>query len=333
VYCPYCNATHDATVTTSLEHVIPYALGGSDELTITTCEEKNNELGSEVDAPFIDFFPVRSKRFFLGLRSTGGKEPTLELGGKGLIGGKEVPVSYSITKDTKELKIAKPEIKKTPTTSGEHWQISGDPAQVREILKGKLRKQIEKGKTITLQDGSHIRLEEIDKLIAASDSVTLNPSVIKTIDFDYLITTRFFCKTALAMGHFHLGDAFSRSACGAELRRLTRVKSWEDVRLRGAAIWPETEPVKHSLKLISKADQHMIAILDGTPPVLLVSLFGEFGALIPLAEFPQARYPVPSGEGSVWRIELPSRRLTKLSLRELIAERAEERKFLPNNSE
>lgn len=111
-----------------------------------------------------------------------------------------------------------------------------------------------------------------------------------------------------------------------------RVKSWEDVRLRGAAIWPETEPVKHLLQLIAKEDQYVIAILDGTPPLLLVSLFGEFGALIPLGEFPEGRYPMPSGEGSVWRIELPSRRLTKLSMGELIAERVEERESLVNQA-
>lgn len=200
MYCPYCNAKHDATVTTSLEHVIPYALGGSDELTITTCEAENSDLGSEVDAPFIDFFPVRSKRFFLGLESTGSNEPTLELGGKGWVDGKEIPISYSITKDTKELKIAKPHVEKTQTSNGEQWQISGDPAKVREMLEGKLRKQIEKGKTVTLQDGSLLRLEDIDKLIAANKTVTLNPSVLRTIEFDYLMTIRFFCKIALAMG-------------------------------------------------------------------------------------------------------------------------------------
>ena len=200
IYCVYCDLSHEQATETSLEHVIPFALGGSDELTIVTCKQQNNELGSDVDAPFVDFFPVRGKRFFLGLESAGGNKPTLDLGGKGWIQGKEVPISYSITKYSKELKIARPSIKKTRIGDTEEWHISGDPAAVREILEGKLRKQLEKGKTITLKNGQLLKLEDIDDLIADSKAETLNPSVLKTIPFNYLMPIRFFCKLALAMG-------------------------------------------------------------------------------------------------------------------------------------
>ena len=77
MYCPYCGTTHDdETVIRSIEHVIPYGLGGSDDLTIITCDRSNNTLGSDVDAPFMDFFPVQCSRFFLGLKSVKGNEPT-----------------------------------------------------------------------------------------------------------------------------------------------------------------------------------------------------------------------------------------------------------------
>ena len=77
-----CGTTHDdETVVASIEHIVPYGIDGSDRLTITICRESNNDLGSEVDAPFMDFFPVRSKRFFLGLESTKGNPPTLDLNG------------------------------------------------------------------------------------------------------------------------------------------------------------------------------------------------------------------------------------------------------------
>src|ERR1700733_15409182 len=69
MYCPYCGITHDETIVASIEHVLPYALGGSNDLTITACKWSNNTLGSDVDAPFMDFFPVRSDRFFFGLKS------------------------------------------------------------------------------------------------------------------------------------------------------------------------------------------------------------------------------------------------------------------------
>jgi hypothetical protein len=325
MYCPYCGITHDdATVVTSVEHIIPYGLGGSDDLTIITCDRSNNTLGSDVDAPFMDFFPVRSKRFFLGLKSTKGNEPTLDLGGTGWIDGNEAPISYLISSDSKELKIAEPKIVKTRKSEGsEHWQVSGDPAKVREIIEGKLRKQMKLGKTMTLQDGSPLRLEDLDKLFAENETVKQNPSVLKTIPFDYLMPIRFFSKLALAMGYLHFGETFSRSSVGETLRRHMTVEKWEDVRLPGA-VWPETDSVKCILQVIAKEDHHVIAIMDGEPPALLVSLFGEYGAFLPFGDLAEGRYPITSGEGRVWRIQLPDRKLSRLTMSALIAERSEE---------
>jgi len=41
--------------------------------------------------------------------------------------------------------------------------------------------------------------------------------------------------------------------------------------------------------VIEKEDHHVIAILDGDPPVLLVSLFGEYGAFLPLGELAEGQ--------------------------------------------
>jgi HNH endonuclease len=284
MYCPYCGATHDdETVVASIEHIVPYGIGGSDRLTITTCAESNNDLGSGVDEPFMDFFPVRCKRFFLGLESTKGNPPTLDLGGTGWLDGQEIPISYFITDEGKQLKIGETKIVKTKNPDGsEHWLVSGDPAKVREIIEGKLRKQTKLGKTLTQQDGSVLRPEDLESLFAAGETVTQNPSVLKKIDFDYMIPIRFFSKLALAMGHLHFGETFSRSDFGEILRRHMRMVNFDDVRLPGAVIFPETDSVKHLLQLIAKEDHHVIAIMDGAPPVMIVSLFGEYGAVIPL---------------------------------------------------
>jgi hypothetical protein len=325
LYCPYCGIDHDDTIVKSIEHVVPYSLGGSDELTIITCDKSNNDLGSDVDAPFANFFPVQGKRFFLGLESTKGNSPTLDLGGTGWIDGKEVAISYVISGGRKELKIATPQIVKRPTFDGnEHWQIFGDPAKVREIIAGKLQKQTKLGKTTTLQDGRILRLEDLDKLFAENEKITKDPSVLKTIQPDYyLISIRFFSKLALAIGHLHLGETFSRSPMGDLLRRHMKVTTMEEVRLRGA-IWPETSSVKAMIQIIAKEDHHALAIMDGEPPALLVSLFGEFDAFIPLGELAQGRYPKASSEGTVWRIELPSRKVTMLTMGNVMVERSEE---------
>jgi hypothetical protein len=323
MYCPYCGVDHDdATTQRSIEHVVPYGLGGTDSLTIITCDKSNNDLGSEVDAPFMESFVVRAKRFFLGLESNKGNAPTLDLGGTGWIDGKEVPISYVISGKTKDLKIARPSVIKTPNNDGtERWQILGDPAQARQILEGILRKQMALGKTVTLEDGSPLRLEDIDKIFAERTKTTLNPSVLKTTQHDYLDFIHFFSKLALAMGHLHFGECFSRSATGDRLRHNMNAQTIEDVTL-GGKIWPEIEPIQGVLNMIAKPDYHTLVIMEGEVPALVVSLFGEIGAMIPLGEQPAVgRLPTFSDKGTVWRIALPSRVLSKLTLLEMIEDR------------
>jgi len=48
-FCDYCGTEHDEATQVSSEHVIPYAIGGSNDVTITVCEESNNNrLGGQV---------------------------------------------------------------------------------------------------------------------------------------------------------------------------------------------------------------------------------------------------------------------------------------------
>lgn len=323
MYCPYCGITHDETVVTSVEHVIPYGLGGSDDLTIPTCKQSNETLGSEVDAPFMNFCPVRCARFFLGLKSTNDNAPTMDLSGRGWIGGKEVAISNLISAGESNLKIAVPKIMKTPSDDGrEYWQVSGDPAKVREIIEGKLRKQVEIGKTVTREDGTALHVEDLDEFLANNVTVTQNIPVVKEICFDYLVSVRFYSKLALGIGHLHFGERFSRSNLGETLRRHMTVQRLEDVRLPGA-LWPRTEAVEPVLNAIAKEKHHVIAITDGEPPALLISLFGEYDAFIPLGELPEGQLPTTSIDGAVWRIELPSRKLERLTMDDLIAEHSE----------
>ena len=322
MYCPYCGIDHDdATTVRSVEHIVPYGLGGSDGLTILTCDRSNNDLGSTVDAPFMNSWLVQAKRFFMGLESNKGNAPTLDLGGVGWIDGKEVPISYVISGENKELKIARPSVIKTPNDDGsQHWEVSGDPAQARRILEGKLRKQMALGKTVTLEDGTPLRLEDLDQIFAERTKTTLNPSVLRTFQHDYLEFARFFSKLALAMGHLHFGEPFSRSQTGQRLRQNMKAQTMEEVTLPGR-IWPEIEPIQGALNMIAKEEHHTLVIMEGEVPTLLVSLFGEIGAMIPLGEAPVSRLPTFSDKGAVWRIALPSRVLRKLTVPEMIEER------------
>lgn len=130
---------------------------------------------------------------------------------------------------------------------------------------------------------------------------------------------------ALAMGHLHLGEVFSRSPHASKLREFLRLENAADFQLRGAAVWPQTASAKNVLQIVAKQDHHTLVILDGVPPVLLISLFGEFDAVIPLGDIPETASPVTTTDGHVWRIKLPCRKLTQFSMSDLIAELARDR--------
>lgn len=323
MYCVYCNDDHDNSSMTK-EHVIPYALGGTDFLTIRTCARQNNDLGRDVDAPFLNLFTIRSKRFLLGLESTSGNPPTLDLGGVTWIDGKETSISYLVRGDNKELKLSRPSIERTPDGEGEQWQISGDPAAVRRILEGKIRKQSSRGKAVTLSDGSILRIEDLDKLFEERVTATQNPSILKRIQIDLLVPIRFFSKLALATGYFHLGESFGKSAIGSLLRSHMRFENFADARLRGA-VWPMTDSISSALEIVGSENEHTLLVLEGDPPVFVASLFGDHGALIALGES-QSSPAARMDRGRAWRVELPSRKLTSSTFPELIAHRADRRK-------
>lgn len=129
MYCTYCGLDYDKDVKQTEEHIVPFALEGSNSFTIPVCHSCNRNLGSEVDAPFLDFFPIRSKRFFLGLESTSGNEPSIDLGGIGWIDGRQVRISYIVQGEAKRLKIAEPTIVRKPNADGtERWHVRDVPS-------------------------------------------------------------------------------------------------------------------------------------------------------------------------------------------------------------
>ena len=102
MYCPYDNQDHDSQVSTTNEHIIPYALGGSNRFTISVCASCNNKYGSEIDAPFLEIFPVSYKRFEHNIESISGNLPSLLFKGIATIGGIQVPLEYEITASERE---------------------------------------------------------------------------------------------------------------------------------------------------------------------------------------------------------------------------------------
>jgi hypothetical protein len=66
MFCAYCGKDHDESVKFSDEHIVPYAIGGSNQLVIRVCEDSNNRAGGSIDKPIIESFPVAAARLIWG---------------------------------------------------------------------------------------------------------------------------------------------------------------------------------------------------------------------------------------------------------------------------
>jgi hypothetical protein len=323
MYCVYCGKDHDESVVFSDEHVVPYAIGGSQAFTIRVCAASNNSLGGLVDKPFIESFIVRSNRFFLGLAGTDGTDPTLDLSGKAEINGRKTPVACTIGKDNKpELRIAKPTVVKTLTAEGEQWTVSGDPASVREIIEGKLKSQQDKGGQIKDPGGNNLNLNELEAFLAASNVQTVQPDITKTITVHFLDFSRFFAKLSLATGHYILGESFSRSVRADVLRSAMSAKDTNEAHIPNARIWPQTEEVEGILSLFRKQEAHLLGVLHGNPPIFGANFFG-IDAVIALDDFEKEHVQAAFGSGRILQIELPSRKFHDQTLAEYLLTRTD----------
>ena len=249
---------------------------------------------------------MRTKRFLLGLEGTDGTPPTLDLSGTKEMNGRQVAITYRINKEGKRLEISSPTVEKTAVSDGERWTVSGDPAKVLRILKGKLESLSAQGKLMKDADGKVLKSDDLDAL-ATSRVETLEPGILMTLSFDLQLFARFFAKLALATAHYVFGESFSRSVHAEVLRKAIRAKDASEVDIRGAQIWPNTQAVEPVLAIFRKENFHVLGILPMEPPVFFANLFADTCAVIPLGELRESTIsPVP-GSGRVFQIALPSR--------------------------
>jgi hypothetical protein len=323
MFCAYCGTEHDEATQMSSEHIIPYAMGGSNEFTITVCEESNNRLGGQVDRPIVEFFAVRSERFFLGLEGTDGTLPTFDLSGITWIHGREVKLRNIIGADGKEMRLKGREITRTPNGDSERWDLRGDPQAIRKALAAKIQDQATKGKWVKTDTGEIITLDNLDQILEEATETIQNPCVMRKIDFDYLWTWRFFAKLALAVGHYLFGEEFSRSRRAGELRKTMNSRNLDEAALAGAVIFPETHSLPPQFARLKSKGFHMISVGHGRPRFLLVSLFGWLDACISLDNIQGAEGCRGIGNMECFEIALPSRKLSRYSLPQYLRARAD----------
>jgi hypothetical protein len=281
--------------TASVEHIIPWAIGGANGLvTADVSKLANNDLGSSVDAPFADTLPIAIKRHQLQLKSQKGNVTPIVWSGEspeGIRGTMTIHADGKVDV-TFDLKVDRP----APGAPGP-ITVSGPRERIEPVLKGMLAGMKKRSQTIYSKDGK--LLTSLDNLFSASEQFLIDELNLKIEYFNQEAWTRGILKIVLAAGHKLLGYGWTFGQTANLIREfvLKPRKDWPSEPLRGYIAGEWDRDIRLALgKSAQVHDQliHTVAILPYDPSgeaVALISLFGGNGvpeALVRIGKLPQA---------------------------------------------
>ena len=305
-FCIYSGKDLDE-VERSDEHIVPYALGGSNQFVTRDASKKaNNDLGSFADAALIDNFFMTNERWSRGIKSQGGNIPDLTLSGTVEINGKELPVDFIVHADRTTTLAIRPEVESD--WANKRFRIECDPRDFPSIATNIERKAQRKGIDIRLADRD-----------VAPNTVTIEKPWIKSeLAFDMNAFTLGYIKMALATGHYVLGELWSRGDTAARIRAALKAGAnrtkvdWAQHRIRGG-VWPncggELTSVMHA-----GADRHVLLLLNTGPLAFYALLFGKYDGMVCLDDDLWERSPsLAPGDGAVFVLDVHSRQVQTYS--------------------
>ncbi len=281
--------------TASVEHIIPWAIGGSNGLVTRDASRKgNNDLGSEVDAPFANTLPLAFMRHRLQLKSNGGNVPPITWRGQTDFGDE---ATFTINADgSSELDLGL-KVERPPRGESGRMTIAGSHDRAVQTLEGMLKGMRKRGEIAYSETGQ--LLESVDDFLEVSEPRLVDNVQLKVEYFNKQDWGRGILKIVLALGHHMLGPEWSEGP-GAEPIRAIVMNSKDNwpVRIpRGyiAGMWsPSFRRVLGKTKAIHDALIHTVAILPGTEDgraIALVSLFGGNNvpeAVVDIGKLPQS---------------------------------------------
>lgn len=262
--------------TATVEHIIPWALGGSNGfVTCDVSKKANNDLGSQVDAQFANTLPIAMKRHQLQLKSQNGNIPPIIWRGTAPDGHAAVVTIHADKKF---------EVDFLPKVTRHHdvsepgpMSISGSRERVMPILEGVLKGMKKRGHSAYSEDG--LLLSSLDDFLKSSTSTLVDEVSLSIEYFNQEIWTRGILKIALAAGHKILGYDWT---AGAPPRGFIAGELSRGLRLA----------VGKTAKTAS-SHQHIVSVLPADhrgAGILVVSLFGGVvpEALIAIGSLPES---------------------------------------------
>jgi hypothetical protein len=280
-WCIYCRAELNNNVphndmTASLEHIVSLALGGTNAFSTNDASRKyNNDLGRDIDAPFMNLPLLAMKRHMLGLKGHSGTFPQIEWKIRSTKNGEPGTITID---DQGNIDVRFDRVVITDKKA-QHTErlVAGSPDRVREILDGMLNATKKKGEQIYTLSGEKIQsLPDFERHFVVEDTGVLHASV----GFDFVAWVRGIFKIVLGLGHIILGPNWTFSADGGDRVRsvlFVPPSDWPRSSMQGFTTGRLPTDIAKLLGIsdaIRAQNQHTLAILPWKTPRAVVSLFG-----------------------------------------------------------
>lgn len=272
--------------TESKEHIIPYALGGSNDFVTFDCSKKaNNDFGRDIDAPFMAIPLVGMKRHEFAIKGQGGSVPPIEFKAKVM----ELNEEGTITFPHNGIPYMDLPLTSDGSMSEGKIAFAGSPDRVKVATKGLLQKANRKGLQVLTQD-----LAPITDATTLIENVTINTGQSVHVEMRLGIDNFFepwekgILKIVLGLGHKILGEQWTFSPSGDRIR-LALVcpgTQWQSVGIKGDVLCKLPTEIKTLLRI--KPNIHTVGVLPYTDcrMAAIISLFGGevFDAIVDLGD-------------------------------------------------
>jgi hypothetical protein len=271
--------------TKSIEHVVPWAIGGSNGCTIDEVSTKaNNDLGTEIDAPFSNLLPIASWRHTLKIEGQSGKTPPIEFDGVATKNGTPAKITFHAdgrVDFTPRLQVQRDQI----APGAEKIGVGGERLDVERVLTGMRQKAERTGRKFHTVAGDPLASAadfERHYEVVELDEFKLLDVLPRFPEFNQRVWARGIMKMVLGLGHKVLGPEWTFGEWGGLVRGCLAddESQWPKDRFRGRLTYRLPGTICNVLGMTPASierHEHVIAILpaDNDKPMMAVaSLFG-----------------------------------------------------------
>jgi hypothetical protein len=254
----------------SLEHVVPWSLGGSNACaTEEVCRECNSKLGETVDSDCINQSIVKTYRRQFGAAGHGGAIPDIVLKTRSIDNNE--PGLLTIPHNGDIGVTHKPVVIRQLDQGSEQVFVAGTREQVRQIMEGITAKAARRGERVTDTSGEDVDLETS---IAAA---TAEISSRYRVEWEYEMPAiwRELVKVAFGFAHLTLGWRWTGSHRAEKIRRVARgIGDIGELEALIQQVQPEIRSILPPAEN-SRTTDHLICLMAAAEPMIIVSLFGS----------------------------------------------------------